>query len=98
MSEYTPDNWLLFKLPKNAGYKVLGGWWSGGRWRFNSGVTRITMDKDFYYFHGYSGSVYKCQRMQECASVSMVEIVGELEERGAVCVPMTQYIMDEVND
>ena len=63
MSEYTPDNWVVLKL-NDKFYKVLGGW-SGGyldgdSWRMNSGIERTERIDDYYIFHGFSGSVYKC--------------------------------------
>ena len=41
--------------------------WSGGyldsdRWKLNSGVKGVEQDEDYYYFIGYSGSVYKCYK------------------------------------
>lgn len=69
VEEYIPDNWVVLKfkhltIPHMTGYKVLAGW-SGGyldgdSWRMNSGIARVEQDGDFWLFHGYSGSVYRC--------------------------------------
>lgn len=65
---YTPDKWVLIKVstPDWNGYKVLAGW-SGGHsvaqsWQMNSGITKVEEDDKFYYFTGYSGSVYRCDQ------------------------------------
>lgn len=58
----TPDKWLVIKI--DSTYKVFatwyGGYLDGDAWRLNSGITKVEQDDDFYYFHGYSGSIYKC--------------------------------------
>jgi hypothetical protein len=61
----TPDNWVILKLP-NGWYKVFGTWsgesLDGDRWKLNSGISKVEQDKNFYYFTGVSGSVYKCNK------------------------------------
>lgn len=67
MNSYAPDGWVLLKYSEDSGevtYSVFGSW-SGGyldgdSWRRNSGIESYTEDEDFYYFKGYSGSVYVC--------------------------------------
>lgn len=60
----TPDKWVIIKI--NDYYKVfatwLGGYLDGSMWRINSGISKIEEDETFYYFHGYSGSIYKCYK------------------------------------
>ncbi len=65
---YTPDRWVVVKIEYKDEliHKVLAGW-NGGylgsdSWKLNSGITKIEMDEDYYLFHGYSGSVYKCHK------------------------------------
>ncbi len=65
---YKPDYWLPVEI-NNNGEKILKifGAWSGGylhgdQWRLNSGVKEIIEDEDYYYFEGYSGSVYQCHK------------------------------------
>lgn len=61
----TPERWVILKLP-NEVYKVFGVWTGGyltsDRWKLNSGVEKVEQDDDFYYFIGFSGSCYKCQK------------------------------------
>ena len=61
----TPERWLILKLPNNY-YKVFatwaGGYLDGDRWKLNSGIERIEQDDDYYYFIGFSGSCYKCDK------------------------------------
>lgn len=67
MTEYYPDQWILLKIKGNGVlYKVFGSWsggyLSGASWKMNSGITKVQEDENYYYFHGYSGSVYKCHK------------------------------------
>jgi hypothetical protein len=59
-----PDKWVIVKIDET--YKVFatwyGGYLSGERWRMNSGIVSIEEDDDFYYFKGYSNSIYKCNK------------------------------------
>ena len=66
---YKPDRWLPIEIDQDDGEKLLKifGVWSGGythgdQWRLNSGVEEIEEDEDYYYFKGYSGSVYQCHK------------------------------------
>lgn len=69
MNEYTPDGWFLLKLETPDGeiiYKLFasksGGYLDRDYWRINSGITKVVEDNNYYYFYGYSGSVYKCHK------------------------------------
>ena len=70
MNEYSPDKWLLLEITPVDGSELYlkvfgtwaGGYLSGDSWRVNSSVTETTQDDDYYYFHGASGSVYKCHK------------------------------------
>ncbi len=89
--EYHPDNWVIIKLehaesPGGFAYKVLGGW-SGGYldgnyWRLNSGIERWTEDEKYYYFHGYSGSVYKCFKEAEFTRMNNAGMLKKLIDYG----------------
>jgi len=67
-NEYTPDKWVVVKIEGGEiplTYKVFGNWHggymdSGGSWKLNSGITKVTKAKKHYNFRGFSGSVYKC--------------------------------------
>lgn len=68
MNEYNPEAWVVLKFvtPTYTIYKVLAGWYGGytggDYWKLNSGITKVEVDGDYYLFHGYSGSVYKCHK------------------------------------
>jgi hypothetical protein len=67
MSHYTPDQWQIVKITgTDPHYRVFGSW-SGGyldgdSWKLNSGITSVTEDDEWFYFYGYSGSVYQCRK------------------------------------
>lgn len=68
-SENTPDTWSVIKITDDQNqsyYKVFaswkGGYLDGDRYRFNSGITKVESDGDYFYFYGYSGSIYKCHK------------------------------------
>lgn len=60
----TPDKWVIVKTPDT--HKIFGSWMGGyihgDRWRLNSGIVRMEQDRDYYYFYGHSGSIYKCHK------------------------------------
>lgn len=61
----TPENWVILKLP-NGNHKVFATWngeyLTGQRWRLNSGIKEVKEDEGYWYFIGYSGSCYKCNK------------------------------------
>jgi hypothetical protein len=67
MSHYTPDQWQIVKITgTDPHYRVFGSW-SGGyldgdSWRLNSGITSVSEDDEWFYFYGYTGSVYQCRK------------------------------------
>jgi hypothetical protein len=60
----TPEKWVIIKTP--SCYKVFGTWAGGyltsDSWRINSGITDVKEDEHNYYFMGFSGSCYKCNK------------------------------------
>ena len=64
----TPDKWIILKINNNGEiyYKVfatwVGGYLGNDSWRINSGIAEVSQDKDYYYFTGFSGSVYQCYK------------------------------------
>lgn len=85
---HSPDNWVIFKGQSSKGetiYKILAGW-SGGyihgdSWRINSGIVEIEEDEDFYYFKGYSNSVYRCWKDSECLRNNIAYVWNQLKEK-----------------
>lgn len=82
---YTPDKWVILKIdnPKEdkPWYRLFAGWYggyaAGDSWRANSGITKITHDKDnhIYLIYGNSGSVYKCLEELEGLSAYMDSVL-----------------------
>ena len=66
--EYNPDNWVMIKVNgENPHYRILVGWDEKNKenndlWKIDQGITRVEEDKDYFYFYGYGGSVYKCSK------------------------------------
>lgn len=66
--EYNPNRWVVLAIydGDTVLHKVLAGWYGGyldgDSWQLNSGITKIEEDGDYYLFHGYSGSIYKCNK------------------------------------
>ena len=100
VEEYTPDNWVVLKfkhlnIPHMTGYKVLAGW-SGGYldgdcWRMNSGIEKVEEDGDFWLFHGYSGSVYRCGKSRYGLRNNNAHIYDSLKQH----YPEIVELMDE---
>lgn len=63
-----PDKWVVVKIENNdeTYYKVFaswaGGYLDGSAWRLNSGISKVEEDDDNYYFIGFSGSAYECNK------------------------------------
>ena len=63
----TPESWVVLKINGPEPYfRVFAGWrggyLDGDRWKMNSGIVGIEEDENYYYFEGYSGSWYKCNK------------------------------------
>ena len=78
---YTPDKWVVIKIttPDETLYKVAasfyGGYAYGDSWKINSGIVSVTEIKDYYYFLGYSGSVYRCYKHNYGVSLLMHSVL-----------------------
>jgi hypothetical protein len=65
-----PDKWVIIEITvENKIYhKVFasfyGGYLDEDSWKINSGINKLEENDTHYYFHGYSGSVYRCQKGQ----------------------------------
>lgn len=79
----TPDRWVILKLNNEgkAFYKVLAGWsgsyLEGQSWRINSGITKVESKDNYYLFHGYSGSIYKCYKSSYGMNTIMMRVMSE---------------------
>jgi hypothetical protein len=83
MSECTPDYWIVLKV--NGIYKVLAGWAGsylyGQSWKLNSGIVKVEEDGEYYLFHGYSGSVYRCHKRCYGKNLIMSQIFYTFKEQ-----------------
>jgi hypothetical protein len=87
MSVYTPDGYAVIKITVNDDtfFKVFsswsGGYLHGDSWRMNSGISKLVVDGNMYYFHGFSGSVvevYKnATRITSYNSGILAKVVGQ---------------------
>lgn len=106
MSEYEPHSWVVLSINFEGKkyFKVLGGW-SGGYldgdyWRMNSGITHMEEDEDYYYFHGYSGSVYKCRKESQHLRGTMHGIYNQLKEKypdNVEIIDVSEMILEDTN-
>jgi hypothetical protein len=101
---YTPDRWVVFTLKNSEKtlYKVLGGW-SGGYldgdyWRVNSGIKSVEEDGDFYLFHGYSGSIYKCHKKRYGLTVTMSNVISPVQDSVVILGSDTNFLSLEIKD
>jgi hypothetical protein len=101
---YTPDRWVVFtfKDSEKTLYKVLGGW-SGGYldgdyWRVNSGIKSVEEDGDFYLFHGYSGSTYKCHKKCYGLTVTMSNAISAVQDSIVILDRNTNFLSLEIKD
>ena len=97
---YTPDAWVVVSINHNgeAIRKVLAGWYGGyargDSWKLNSGIEKTVETDEYYDFHGYSGSVYRCykncERMTGLMSMIYSSIEGDASE-GGVSIEVVSY-------
>jgi len=88
MSTYNPDTWVILRIDNGDDpvyFKVLAGW-SGGyldgdSWKLNSGITKVELIDDYYHFHGWSGSVYKCHKNGQQMRMSIAGTYSQLKEK-----------------
>jgi hypothetical protein len=68
MAVYKPDGYAVIKITVNDDtfFKVFsswsGGYLHGDSYRLNSGISKLVVDEDMYYFHGFSGSVVEVDK------------------------------------
>ena len=84
MNIYIPDNWVVVKInTKIPHYRVVAGWSggyaSGSSWRVNSGITKVTKDKDYFFFHGATGSCYQCHKDTYAVRMNSLPGIKQLE-------------------
>lgn len=68
--DYSPERWLIIKIESKNDpsyhYRVFGTWGGsyleGQSWKMNSGIVSVTESDDYFYFKGYTGSIYRCPK------------------------------------
>ena len=101
--EIIPDKWVVIGITKKGQtvYKIFGSWaggyLDGDSWKLNSGIESLTEDEDNYYFKGYSGSVYKCNKNHYGIATSYSQSVLENFQRVALEGNMKITIFEENN-
>lgn len=95
---YTPDCWVVLKIPAipekeiESNYRLFAGWRGGyldsDNWRLNSGITKVVEHPTFYKFFSESGSIYKCHPKQYGVSgVYLHEMLNKFLNVGAQIMP-----------
>lgn len=86
--DHIPDRWIVITFTGDDGVtcdRVLAGWVGGylgsDSWQLNSGIERVEDCGDYYLFHGFSGSVYKCFKAYYGMTAYTSTIFGLLEKR-----------------
>jgi hypothetical protein len=98
---YTPDKWVVVKIKgKNVPltYKVFacwyGGYLNGDSWKINSGIKKVTKKKNYWFFEGFSGSVYECYKGRYGTNMYGGGVLKDIIKRSRE-VDVTVDIMDE---
>ena len=66
-----PEHWKVieFEVDGKPMRKVFGTWrgsyTNSDSWQLNSGIVKTEETKDYYDFHGKSGSIYRCYKHKE---------------------------------
>jgi len=93
-----PHRWVVIQIKSNL-YKVFGTWYGGylsdDRWRMNSGIVSIEEDDNFYYFKGYSNSIYKCNKKSYGTSFWTRGILNVMIEEAKNISEVEITILDE---
>lgn len=83
-----PDKWVVIKITEPSGkfiYKVLAGWFEsylyGQSWQLNSGITQAIDKGNYYDFHGFSGSVYRCHKDYQGLTTMTAGILKSLQNQ-----------------
>ena len=96
----TPDKWVVLELPNNI-HKVFASW-DGGylhreSWKLNSGIASVEKKEDYYYFTGYSGSVYKCHKNAYGTTVYGSLVLNDMVQRALKLDVVVEILPDSEN-
>ena len=105
-TEYIPDKWCVVKIaPKDrlSLYKVFGCWHGfydysiGDSWKLNSGITKVIKESSDYCFHGYSGSVYRCNEIYYGTTKYGASIIADMINKSESVGGSMQILPEETN-
>ncbi len=104
--EVVPDVWIIVKLSgtsvSETYYRVLAGWYGGflrgDSWRMNSGITKITVEKDHYMISGVSGSVYRCGKHNETVSSYTESILDDYISENSEQISIERVAIADILD
>jgi hypothetical protein len=104
MSDYNPDKWVVVKITGKDTppvHKVFACW-SGGyagsdSWKLNSGITKVTDKDDYFFFDGYSGSVYACRKGSYGTNIYGHGILNNLIDRIEKADGKVEILPEETN-
>jgi len=78
---YIADNWVIVLIPEGTKpfYKLVAQVGEGlNDWRINSGISSVTEDELHVYFHGPTGSTYKCAKAAEGLSRVLTNLLSSM--------------------
>lgn len=101
----TPEKWVIIRLinSNDTYYKIFGSW-NGGyldedRWKLNSGIKSVEEDEENYYFIGFSGSYYKCnKKMHGTVTLYGLSILNTLTEHYSDKIEVLYKKSDWINE
>ena len=106
MSDYRPDRWCVVKITpkdKNPIYKVFAIWNgnylsdSGESWKLNSGITKVIKEGSEFLFHGYSGSIYRCNEIYYGISMYGASVLDDIINRAEAVGGTIDILPEETN-
>lgn len=79
----TPDKWMLIRVKGQTPHWRIFATWGGGytygeSWRLNSGVESVEDKDDYFDFHGYSGSLYRCSKTRYGVTAYGLGVLNDL--------------------
>jgi len=82
-----PDKWVVIKIGEESPvYKVFASWYGGyldgDSWKMNSGITKIEETDKSFLFHGYSGSIYECNKNSYGTNSYSEQVLNNIMEIG----------------
>jgi hypothetical protein len=104
VSDYTPDKWVVVKITgkdTSPVHKVFACWYGGylgsDSWKLNSGITKVTLEGNVYYFEGSSGSVYECHKDTYGTNFYGGSVLSGLIEKVEKSGGMMEILAEETN-